>query len=111
MPDAEQKHSGRDAPTMADRTFIGAIHIPKADPPLPENGTFSGLLFPLSLRPAGDHFSTRPAGRKPNGQGAEMGGSGSSTVGVAITPAPALPLWAVLLGCALHLYLAVFGSF
>ena len=31
--------------------------------------------------------------------------------GVAITPAPALPLWAVLLRCAFHVYLAVSGSF
>jgi len=30
------------------------------------SGTTTGLLFPLSLPPTGDHFSTRSAARKRN---------------------------------------------
>ena len=47
-----------------------------------------------------------------NGQGAEMGGSvDPAPRGVAITLAPALPLWTILLRRAFYLHLAVFGSF
>ena len=33
---------------------------------MPASGTVNALLFPPSLRPAGDHFSTRSAARKRN---------------------------------------------
>ena len=33
---------------------------------MPVSGTCTGLLFPLSPQPAGDHFSTRSAARKGN---------------------------------------------